>query len=300
MSLPLPLDINIISELTANSQPESEKQKGNAKLGKILINSALELSQTMLPLVLTYAQQLNIDPNGETIPDLCPSLVVLEKIVIPVNNIIDKINTTSDFLNKTGQILTISAAGASTLQSLANLISSTLPTLQAAIVAIPPPGLPGAVVGSVDILDFNNKNIILANDGTPKLPPILASVGAANIGVVLLSTTINNIVSILNKIISLLQKCLPNTNIDNLSDTVNQIINSVIQSSLTQSQTTYNGFIINIEEKDYSPTVKQRRAVGQNYQGITLISTPYSFTVNKQTLINELKLIIDRDNLKAY
>jgi hypothetical protein len=46
--------------------------------------------------------------------------------------------------------------------------------------------------------------------------------------------------------------------------------------------------------------VKQRRAVGQNYQGINLISTPYSFTTNTQTLINELKLIIDRDNLKAY
>jgi hypothetical protein len=46
--------------------------------------------------------------------------------------------------------------------------------------------------------------------------------------------------------------------------------------------------------------VKQKRAVGQNYQGITLITTPYSFTTNSQTLINELKFIIDRDKLKAY
>lgn len=300
MALSLPLNINTISELTANSQPENEKQKGNSKLGKILINSALELSQTMLPLVLTYAQQLNIDPNGESIPDLCPSTSILEKILPPVNNMIDKLNSTSDFLDKTGQILTITSAGASTLQTLANTISNTLPTLQAAVIAIPPPGLPGAVVGAVDVLDFINKNIIFAKDGTPRIPPILASVGAAGIGVVLLSTTISNIVAILNKIISLIQKCLPNATLDGLSDKVDQIINSIVQAQTTQNQTTYKGFIIKIEEKDYSPTVKQRRAIGQNSQEITLISTPYSFTTNQQTLIDELKFIIDRDNLKAY
>jgi len=300
MALPLPLDINTIADLTLSSQPEGEKQKGNSKLGKILINSALELSQTMLPLVLTYAQQLNIDPNAESIPDLCPSITVLEKILNPVNNIIDKLNSTSETLDKISQLLTITGTSAATLQTTADIISTVLPTLQAAIIAIPPPGLPGAVVGAVDILDFVNKNIIFTKDGNPRIPPILASVGAAGIGVVVLSTTISNIVAILNKIISILQKCLPNSNINQLSSIVNQIDNSINKSSQTENQTTYQGFIIKIEEKDYSPTVKQQRAIGQNYQGITLISTPYSFTTNPQTLINELKFIIDRDNLKAY
>jgi hypothetical protein len=46
--------------------------------------------------------------------------------------------------------------------------------------------------------------------------------------------------------------------------------------------------------------VNRYRAVGKNQSGIVLIQTELSFTLEPQILINELKLIIDRDNLKAY
>lgn len=106
----LPLDIESFSELTKNSQPDSEKQSGNSKIGKILINNALELSQTALPIVLSYAQQLNIDPNGNSLPDLCPSTDTINKVLPPLNNIIDTLNSTSQNLDNLGQLLSISSA----------------------------------------------------------------------------------------------------------------------------------------------------------------------------------------------
>ena len=63
---------------------------------------------------------------------------------------------------------------------------------------------------------------------------------------------------------------------------------------------TYKGFRLEIETKKYTDTVNQNRAVGKNNSGIILIATEYSFASDPNVLINELKFIIDRDDLKAY
>ena len=96
----LPLDIEQYSTLVSSAQPDSEKQKGTAKLGKILTGMGIELAQSSLPLILTYAQQLNIDPNGENLPDICPSIDIINNILPPLNNIITKLNTTSETFDK--------------------------------------------------------------------------------------------------------------------------------------------------------------------------------------------------------
>ena len=116
--------------------------------------------------------------------------------------------------------------------------------------------------------------------------------------------------TVLNSIDAFLKECItPVPNSDNrfisnelipISKEIQDIAELQAKTTQTQNETTYKGFNIIIEEVPYTPTVTRRRALGQNQDGITLIQTELSFTTDDQTLINELKLIIDRDNLEAY
>ncbi len=85
------------------------------------------------------------------------------------------------------------------------------------------------------------------------------------------------------------------------SDYLNAVEQQYTQAAIapTTSQV-YNGFTLDIVEEPFSPTVKRIKAVARNPQGIILLQTPLSFTTLSQVLITELKLIIDKSNLKAY
>ena len=106
-------------------------------------------------------------------------------------------------------------------------------------------------------------------------------------------------IALLNSIDAILNKCSPD-GLTPISKTIQDIAIVQTQAENTQNGTTYNGFILEIEEVPYTDTVTRRRAIGKNNSGITMIQTELSFTTDDQTLINELKFIIDRDNLKAY
>ena len=68
----------------------------------------------------------------------------------------------------------------------------------------------------------------------------------------------------------------------------------------SENDGTYKGFILEIETRPFTDRVNESRAVGKNKSDIIMISTEYSFASNPQVLIDELKFIIDRDDLKAY
>jgi hypothetical protein len=92
--------------------------------------------------------------------------------------------------------------------------------------------------------------------------------------------------------------CNPDSSLDSLSDIVEQATNN--ETEADGNNVPYKGFTFQIEEVPFSPTINRKKAIALNQSGITLLETPLSFTTNNQTLIDELKLIIDRDNLKAY
>ena len=121
-----------------------------------------------------------------------------------------------------------------------------------------------------------------------------------NIALNIVSTFIKNIVRTLNSLDALLASCLNEDQKSQLVSVADNLTRISVDNVQSINDTTYQGFIFQIEEVPFSPTVTRRKAVAFNQSGIALLETPLSFTTNEQTLINELKLIIDRDNLRSY
>jgi hypothetical protein len=70
-------------------------------------------------------------------------------------------------------------------------------------------------------------------------------------------------------------------------------------NNINVNNNTYRGFVLEIVEEPYSPTVNRRKAIAKNTQGIILLSTPLTFSTENQVLIEEIKLLIDSNDLKA-
>lgn len=77
-----------------------------------------------------------------------------------------------------------------------------------------------------------------------------------------------------------------------VEEAINENENSTIE-------TTYRGFVFEIEKVPFSPTVNRSRANALNKDGIVMLSSELSFTKEPSILIEELKFVIDRDNLRA-
>jgi len=78
-----------------------------------------------------------------------------------------------------------------------------------------------------------------------------------------------------------------------------QIARGAQEGAQTQNESSYKGFILDIETRVFSPTLTQRRAIAINPSGIVEVTTEFSFATAEDVLIEDLKLIIDELNLRA-
>ena len=277
--------------------PDSLKAKGTAKLGQIITNQSNKVASLMLPLALKYAQELGIDPNNLSVPDICPTENKLNEILPPLNGLIDDLNQVGDLLTNITKVVGSVALGGQILQTTADTLNNVLPALQAAIIAIPPPGLPGAVVGAVDVIDYVNKKLLFKKDGTPALPPINATVGSAAINLAVASGFILLVTKLLETIIALLKQCFPDAAINTVNPSVLSLADSAKPKDQLDSLKGYKGFNIEIVEVPYNDKLTQRKAVARNQSGEIILQTDLSFTTENNTLITELKSIIDQSGL---
>ena len=274
-----------------NSIPDSLKSTGSEKLGQIILEKGIQISDLIQP-------QLDKILSNLTIPDgLCLPEAQLNLIIIQRNNIVDNLNQIEKYLNLTTKAVGITSTTLNTLITTIKVLRGLKPAAIAATAASPVPGPFASLVLQINETLDNLKFDALGNSKLNKLKTIIDSTATP---ISLTSQFITKAITTLGFIDIIIKKCSPNSTLSSISQDLINITEAQLKASQTLNDITYKGFIIEIQEVPFSPTVNRIKAVGKNAQGIPLIETELSFTTIPQILINELKLIIDRDNLKAY
>lgn len=300
-----------LKEATDNVKNNTDQPKGLAKFTPILLEKGSHIATTMAPVLLDLANQMFQEAQNEAsdaIGNFCPSPEVSLNVLNQLNNTIDDLNQISEFITKITGFTDVVGKYASTFQTVSTALKYSIPAVSAAAKTVPL--IPGIVVSALDDLDWINNNILYNNDGSPRLPKVIAGVGGITASASIVSLAINKVVTIIESIIEKLEPCLTDIerSLDESGDikikslssetkALSELGNSNFQQ---QDPITYNGFIIEIETVPFTPTVNRYQAVGYNTYRIPMIKGELSFSPNALILTNELKFIIDRDNLKAY
>jgi hypothetical protein len=226
----------------------------------------------------------------------CLEPVLLQNVLDKRNNIVDFLNKFSNFLDTTTSTYTGVNIAFNALLATVQGINLSKTTASGAVKILPT--APGFVTALLSDLGDLKDNLTFDSLGESKLSKVKNGLDTLNISLAIVSSFVKKIIQILNSIDALLTPCL-NEN-QKLVPVADNLVKITTDSAQSIDNLTYQGFIFKIEEVPFSSTVTRKKAVAYNQSGIPLLETPLSFTSNDQTLINELKLIIDRDNLKAY
>jgi hypothetical protein len=267
------------------------KQTAIQKLAILLIRKVTENESLIQAPLNNLLQQIPTDGT-------CPDPILLQNILDKRSNIVEFLNKFGSFLDTTTQTYTGVSVAFNTLLTTIQGINLSKTVASGGVKILPTaPGFVTALLS--DLGDISDK-LTFDSLGESKLAKIKNGLDTLNIALTVVSSFIKNIVRTLNSLDASLASCLNEDQKSQLVSVADNLIKISTDSVQSIDDSTYQGFIFKIEEIPFSSTVTRKKAVAFNQSGIPLLETQLSFTTNEQTLINELKLIIDRDNLKAY
>lgn len=254
----------------------------------------------------------NIDALQLQFKVSCPTPSELQKIIKKKNQI-------KTALNQLKKKLLIINKTTKPLKTLIKTLTTTLRTLQ-----INPASAAGLTVGGVLVLNdtYNLSKITKSN--------ITSNLKVFGVIVNYINSSVNEILNKIKQLEILIERCAQNPNANpniplsneiqtagqNVNET-NQIINNSfdinnqlndedskllgdLQNSDSNDTNSYNGFKFEILLDDKNQTrFPKRYAIAKNASGIVVLRGESSFSSNAEILIDELKFIIDRDDLKA-
>lgn len=283
------------AKILIEALPEDSKEKGIQKLSNFFLKKGGEIKTQIEP-KLTELKDL-LESPGE---GLCLTETQLNRVIDIRNNVVDKLNSISNVLNYITVTLGISSGIFELVINTIGALRATKIALNQALKAqaISPGPIVSTIIDTSDAIDA----ITFDNEGQSKLSPKKKELDSFSIPLALVASYILVSIGLLNTIDDIIKKCDPNAQLTETDNNLNQIAEAQQQVDQQLDSQLYKGFILEVENEDPPtyPEIPRQRGVAKNRQGIILLTTEYSFTTNNNILINELKLIIDRDNLSSY
>jgi hypothetical protein len=247
-----------------------------------LSNQVNTLKNTLIPAVLTMVASFGLTQvsnyKAEQLPKLldqavCPTQAELTNLINRKNKLVKQLNNSLKTIDTTTKVLGITGGIIQALEIALKLQ-----------VAIPTP-VPPAVNEANRILDKRISQLKSVNAGILSILVILRQVLAQAI-------------QLLNLLDKLVQKCYPNADQERVSLELTAL--TVQQSTqLSPVVTNVNGFEMGVETENSPNTLKRRRAIARNKQGVVMLQGEWSFSSINQILIDELVFYIQQNNLKA-
>jgi len=266
---------------------------------KKLTDLVISLKQTAIPLAITLISSFGITQASKLIAqgktkaeDLkdqlsCPTKPEILKLIQRKNKLTKQLNNALKSIDRATKILGITGNVLTTLE-IAFRILKNLP-------------LPSAVPPGVGL----PVNVILGiQDSKDKIDKTITKLKAANAGLLTILVIIRQILTQLLQLLSLLdsliQECSPDN--DEAQETVSSELLALSQQQNSQNLPlieSVNGFKMSVETENTASTLKRKRALAQNAQGVVMLKGEWSFSSIDQILIDELVFYIQQNSLKA-
>ncbi len=251
----------------------------------IVLNKAKEsIKRTLFPFILGLLAEFGIkylqavlDRIPGAKPDTCPSPEKIKEIIRKRDQLVRQLNRFYKMISR-----------ASTILGLANTIIIGIKVGIIASKFIPLRFVPGAFVTAITKIE---KRLEIAG-----IAVSILSVAAAIIGIVLAQ-----IIELLNALDLSIQNCSIEQNIpmEELNDELNKLSSQVTKET-ELNDNSYKGFTFEIKEDPTNVSSYTKRfAQALNIQKVPVLKSESSFASNPQVLIDQLKFIIDTQNLKA-
>ena len=293
------IDSTLLTDSQINSLTKSINSPSSF-FQKKLTTSIINVKSRLIPLILTLiagfgVTQVNklIAKGTPKISDIqnqitCPTQAELARIISRKNRLVKQLNRLLKVIQSTEKFI-------NSIKKFISTSSKTILGLDISSLALPssiPPGI-GISVGIInksgDVINLL-KNQIKGEQG--KIDNLVSPL-------TLLKSVIAQALQYLNLLDNLVQHCYPDANQEQISAELTAITTDESNQE-SPIVTDVNGFTMGVETEVTDSSLKRRRAIATNKQGVVMLKGEFSFSSIDQILIDELVFYIQQKDLKSY